>query len=227
MTINERRSVESPPGSNRIRKVGDSIHSKITGATCLRTYSNPRYKLSSLRSLRSKRGLAFIEVDNSSRSLNTFEFAGRSKWWEEGCRRRMEPGGGWQERGWKRKEEEIDAEQLPICREQETLTREPGRRARRGICLAYVENLVHSLGIVMGAFRLLVCNIRNSCLPVCRLLPVHVVPIRTGGAGTRWCVAKVVLLLQACRPKRVSLHAFALWFVQYFEDGTIRRGKIN
>lgn len=34
----------------------------------------------------------------------------------------------------------------------------------------------------MGAFRLLVCNIRNSCLPVCRLLPVHVVPIRTGGA---------------------------------------------
>lgn len=59
-----------------------------------------------------------------------------------------------------------------------------GVRASRGICLAYVENLVHSPGIVMGAFRLLVCNIRNSCLPVCRLLPVRDVPIGAGEART-------------------------------------------
>lgn len=66
--------------------------------------------------------------------------------------------------------------------ERELLTRARGI-ARRGICLAYVENLVHSPGIVMGAFRLLVCNIRNSCLPVCRLLPVRDVPI--GASETR------------------------------------------
>lgn len=48
----------------------------------------------------------------------------------------------------------------------------------------------------MGAFRLLVCNIRNSCLPVCRLLPVRDVPI--GADETRApCDAKVVLLVSA------------------------------
>lgn len=60
---------------------------------------------------------------------------------------------------------------MAVCCKRETLTGARGVRASRGICLAYVEKLVHSPGIVMGAFRLLVCNIRNSCLPVCRLLP--------------------------------------------------------
>lgn len=66
----------------------------------------------------------------------------------------------------------------------DTVTGARGVRASHGICLAYVENLVQSPGIVMGAFRLLVCNIRNSCLPVCRLLPVRDVPIGAGEART-------------------------------------------
>lgn len=67
-------------------------------------------------------------------------------------------------------------------------TRLEGERHTRDV--EYVWRMWRSLythpGSVMGAFRLLVCNIRNSCLPVCRLLPrARDVPIGAGETHTR------------------------------------------
>lgn len=76
---------------------------------------------------------------------------------------------------------------MAVCSKRGRHRLEGERRTRD---VEYVWRMWRTLythpGSVMGAFRLLVCNIRNSCLPVCRLLPrARDVPIGASETRTR------------------------------------------
>lgn len=76
---------------------------------------------------------------------------------------------------------------MTVCSKRETLREQSERGARDAV--EYVWRMWRTLytppGSLWGAFRLLVCNIRNSSLPVCRLLPVRDGSIGAGETRAR------------------------------------------
>lgn len=77
----------------------------------------------------------------------------------------------------------------------------------------------------MGAFRLLVCNIRNSCLPVCRLLPVHTLfQFEQAGHTVR---RESGITSTGVQAQEGELQRTPSDSSNISEDETIRREKIN